>query len=106
MRGTMEDKDDQDNSEAELGPDEEPEKDDAQEDAKEDEEPAHHAKKADAKHGAVGRAWHWLKAKPWRLAAAVSGLVVVVAAGVIGLTDLRYAVLGAVWKSTVDLRVV
>ncbi|HEX3082575.1 MAG TPA: hypothetical protein VHQ86_04955 [Candidatus Saccharimonadia bacterium] len=52
------------------------------------------------------RTWRWIHATRKRTILTVAGIVVVLAAAVIGLTDLRYAVLGAVLKSSVTLRVV
>src|SRR5690349_20596420 len=48
----------------------------------------------------------WLKASPKHMMLAGAGVVVVVAIAVIGLTDLRYVVVGSVFKADVTLRVV
>lgn len=52
------------------------------------------------------RAWAWLTAKRWRLILVSGGTVMVGAGSAVAFTDLRYPVVGAVWKSTVELRVV
>ena len=73
--------------------------------AKEDEPDEQPTGKA-LKGGALGKAWAWLRAKKKRMILAGGGLAVVLVTAVIGLTGLRYPVLGAIWKSEVDLRVV
>ncbi len=52
------------------------------------------------------KAWSWLRAKPVRLVVAAVVTVLLVSGVAIGATDLKYPVLGAVWKSSVGLRVV
>jgi hypothetical protein len=54
--------------------------------------------------GNVMDAWRWLTAKPWRLAAVVTGMVLV-AGGVVGLTDLKYTLLGGIAKGAVKVTV-
>ncbi len=58
------------------------------------------------KGGRLGRAWKWLRAKPIRWILAAVGSLIVLAGLTIGFTDLKYPVLGIVWKPTVDLRVI